>query len=1034
MRKLLTLLTSLLLFGVFAFAQQRTVTGKVTDEKGNPISAATVSVKGTKRAVNTDEAGFFKISASPNETLVVTSVGFTPVEIRANRTELSLSLSTFVNIMNEVVVTASGTTVQRREQGYNSTTIKAQELTIAKPTNMAAGLSGQVPGLLVSATGGGVNPNYRLILRGQRSLLGNNQALIVMDNVIVPNSLLGNVNPEDIEDIQVLNGAAAVAIYGSDASNGALIITTKKGKRGTNVIKVSNTTTMEHTAFLPKTQKKFGQGGSGYGTDPFGNPYSSNIENQNYGPAYDGSAYQLGDPLEDGSVFMTTYAYKDDWKKFWKTGLTNQSDFSLSSGDDRSTFFFSSQYVNTKGTTPKDKFNRASFRLNGTRKIGKDVDFSFTSFYIQNRYDITTATATMYNNLLNMPTLVPVLKFADWQNDPFANPNGYYNPWYANPYYTLDNNRQTVRNDYFNGSGIIKYTPLHWLSFILKSGLTTSNQSYQSWTDKFLYTNYAKAISGGSKTDIPGGVTEGASFSTQLTSDFQILLNKKISNFSFDLMMAGAIRQNKSRGQSASISGLVVPHLFNLSNTLSLPSASASWSQTRQQAVYGEFKAGYRNYLFLHVTGRNDWVSVLNPDNRSFFYPAGDLSFIATNAIKSLKNIKGLDYLRLRAGVSKVGNVNIGAYALMPTFGQANGYPYSGTAGYTVGNQIVSSSLKPEFTKGWEAGLDFSLFKGFADISATYYNTRTTNQTVPVSISYATGFNTYLFNTGEVANSGVETKLNLTPIKTRFWTVTAGVNYSYTDNTVISINSSLPRLGISGNTVAVPGMAFPVLLGTDYQRDPEGHVIVDAITGFPQVNNTPQYLGNTQPRNVLSTDLNISYKGFHLYSLFEYRGGYVIFNSQGSSEDWAGSSIRTTAYDRKPFVFPNSVYMDAGSGKYVKNTTVVVRDANGNGGFWTDGTYNMGVTSNYVTSGAFWKLRQLSLAYDLPSSLLVKTKAIKSATISVQGRNLFIWLPSANIYTDPEYSNAGADSNGIGVTGLSSPPSRYYGATITLTF
>lgn len=1033
-----TLLGAMLCFIIAASAQDRTVSGKVTDAKGAPIPGVTIKVRASSKVALSDENGMYRISAAPNATLVFSAVGFATLESKASSSSLNVALEAYSSPLDEVVVTAAGTNTRRKEQGYNSTTIKSEELTAAKPTNLSAGLSGQVPGLLVSATGGGVNPNYRLVLRGQRSLLGNNQALIVMDNVIVPNSMLGNVNPEDIEDIQVLNGAGAVAIYGSDASNGALIVTTKKGRRGTNTIKVAHTLTFEHTAFLPKSQNQFGQGGSGYGTDIYGNPINGNgsyVENQAYGPAFDGSPFQLGDPLEDGSVFMTTYSYKDDWKKFWKVGQTNQSDFSLTSGDPsgNSTMFFSGQYVTITGTTPKDKFNRASFRLNGTRKIGNKVDISYTTNYIQNRYNTTSQTSSMYNNMMNMPTNVPVLQFEDWQNNKFANPNGYYNPWYQNPYFTLDNYRSLTRNDYFSGSAILKYTPASWLNFLWKTGLTTSNQTYQNTTDKFLYTSYAKSSSGGSKTDIAGGVTEGSSYSTRLTSDLQISFNHKMNDFTFNLMVAGALRQDISRGQSASISGLVVPGLFNLSNTLNLPSASASGSKTHQQAIYGDFKVGFRNYLFLHVTGRNDWVSVLNPDNRSFFYPAADLSFIVTDAFKGLKDIKGLDYLKLRAGASKVGNVNIGAYALNPTFGQANGYPYNGIAGYTVGGSIVSSDLKPEFTTGWEAGVDFSLFRNLVDASATYYSTHTTNQTVPVSISNATGFGTYLFNTGEVANSGVETKVSITPIRTRDWTVTAGINYSYTENKVVSINSSLPRLGISGNTVAVPGMAFPVLLGTDYQRDPQGRVIVDKNTGFPIPNTTNVYLGNTQPRNVLSFDLNVGFKGLHLYTLFEYRGGYYIYNSQGSSEDWAGSSIRTVAYNRKPFVFPNSVY-DDGTGKYVANNSVVLRDANGNGGFWTDQTYNMGITSNYVTSGAFWKLRQLSISYDLPQSLLRKTKAIKGATISFQGRNLLIWLPKANIYTDPEYSNAGADSNGIGVTGLSSPPSRYYGGTITLTF
>lgn len=1028
-----TLVVALLCFCMAATAQNQTVTGKVTDERGNPIPSVTVKVKGTANASVSDEKGMFKISAPSNGTLVFSAVGFSNLEARINKSVINVSMAAYVNALDEVVVTAAGTNVMRKEQGYNSSTIKAKELTAAKPTNIASGLSGKVPGLLVSATGGGVNPNYRLVLRGQRSLLGNNQALIVLDNVIVPNAMLGNLNPEDIEDIQVLNGAGAVALYGSDASNGALIVTTKKGRRGFNQIKVSNTTTLEHVAFLPKTQNQFGQGGSGYGVDQFGNPLFSEVENEGYGPRFDGSIVKLGPPLEDGSQMTTPYSYKDDWKKFWVTGVTNQSDFSISSGDEISTLFFSGQYVNTTGTTPKDQYNRVSLRLNGTRNITKKIFASYSANYVQNRYDITSATSSIYGNLLNMPVNVPVLQFKDWQNNPFANPNGFYCPWYQNPYFQLDNQRQTTRNDYLTSSLILKYSPLSWLDFTWKTGFNAQNAFTQSWTGKFTYTAYAKASSGGSKTDIAGGVTESPSYSSQLTSDFQIGLHKKVSDFSFDGLVAASLRQNKATSSSSSISGLVIPGLYNLSNTLNLPSASTSRSTTRQQAVYGEFKAGYKNYLYLHVTGRNDWVSVLDPAHNSFFYPAADISFIASNAIRAIGDIKGLDFLKFRGGISKVGNVNIGAYSLLPTFGQANGYPYNGIAGYSVGGSIVSANLLPEFTKGWEAGMDFSLKKGMIDVSATYYSTRTTNQTVPVNIANSTGFSTYLLNTGEVANSGLETKLNITPIRTKNWTVTAGINYTYGENKVISINSTLPSLSVGSNTAAVPGLAFPVIIGTDYNRDAQGRVIVDKLTGTPSPNPVAQYLGNTQPRNIVALDANISFKGFHVYALFEYRGGYKILNTQGTEEDWAGSSIRTAQYDRRSFLFPNSVY-DDGTGKYVENTSVLIQNGNGNNGFWTDGT-NRSVTSNYITSGDFWKLRQLSVSYDVPASVLRKTKAIKGITISLQGRNLFVWVPKDNIYTDPEYSNNGSGSNGIGVTGLSgTPPSRYYGGTITLTF
>ncbi|MBS1591006.1 MAG: SusC/RagA family TonB-linked outer membrane protein, partial [Bacteroidetes bacterium] len=841
MRKML-LFALAILVGSIAMGQTRSVTGKVTDSKGSPIPSASVMIKGTKNGTSTDANGVFKISAKTGATLAISAVNYKPLEVRVgSENTINVTLADYVSNLDEVVVTAGGITTKRKEQGYTATTIKANELTAAKPTNLAGGLAGKVAGLEVSATGGGVNPSYRLVLRGLRSLLGNNQALIVLDNVIVPNSVLGNLNPEDISDITVLNGANAVALYGSDASNGALIVTSKKGRRGHNEIKISNTTTVEQVAFFPKHQTKFGQGGSSYGIDPNGNPIYSPRENQSYGPAFDGSLRNLGDPLEDGSVFQTTYAAKDDWKKFWANGLTNQTDFSISTGDERSTMFFSAQYVNTTGTTPKDTYNRASFRLGGTRSFSPKISTAYTITYVQNRYDqLSSGTfATMYDNLNNIAANVPITQFQDWRNNKFANPNGYFNPWYANPYFNIDNYRTKTRNDYIIGSVDLKYEPFKWLNFTLRTGITTQNQTSQSTVGVFTYTDYAlrtNASIGGTKSNIVGSDAESSAYSTQLTSDFIVGVNKKVKDFTFDLLVSAGLRQNMSNSLSASVSGLVVPGLYNLSNSLNAPSTSNSYGTTRRLDVYGDFKVGFRNYLFLHFTGRNDWVSVLNPSNYSFFYPAADISFIATDAIPALKNIKGLDYLKLRGGISKVGNVNIGAYGLNTTFGQTNGYPFSGAGGFTVGNRVVDPNIRPEFTVGTEAGIDFSLFKNYVDASVTWYQTNTTAQTVPVSVSWATGYSSYLFNTGETKNVGVESRLAVTPIRRKDWTVTVGGNYTYNNNTVLSINSALPQLAIAtyssgAGAYAIPGMVFPVIMGNDYVRDPQGRVVVDGVTG-----------------------------------------------------------------------------------------------------------------------------------------------------------------------------------------------------------
>jgi len=274
-------------------------------------------------------------------------------------------------------------------------------------------------------------------------------------------------------------------------------------------------------------------------------------------------------------------------------------------------------------------------------------------------------------------------------------------------------------------------------------------------------------------------------------------------------------------------------------------------------------------------------------------------------------------------------------------------------------------------------------------------------------------------------------------VKNKNWNIVVGGNYAYLDNTVNYITTSLPRIPLAtyGNTAgsyAVAGQVFPVIMGYDYKRDPQGHVIVDQSTGLPTKSDTISILGNATPKHKLGLDGSIKFKNFSFSVLFEYRGGYQIYNAMGTELDWSGTGYRTAIYNRQRFVFPNSVYWDGS--KYVPNTSIEIKNGNGNNGFWTDGI-NRDVSSNYVTSADFWKLREISLAYDVPYSVLGRTKVIKGLRLSVQARNLLVWMAKDNYYTDPEYSDAGNDSNGIGLTGIGqTPPSRYYGATISVKF
>jgi TonB-linked SusC/RagA family outer membrane protein len=1020
----------------------------VLSKDGTPIPDASVRIEGSKTGTTTNVKGEYTIKARPGATLIISAISFTSEKIKLveGRDSYNISLSASTKFLDEVVVSAGGLKARKKEQGYNATELKTEQLTNTAPVDVTSALSGKVAGLQISDVGGGINQSYRVVLRGQRSLLGNNQALIVLDNVVVPNSVLGNLNPDDIQTLEVLNGASAVALYGSEASNGALIVTTKKGKKGIPEVKLGNTSTWQQINSYPKLQKEFGGGGNGYGVNPDGSPTFSPIENQSYGPAFDGKMVNLGYPLENGDQLKVPYKANNDRSDFWQKSYTNQSDFSVSSGNDNSTLYLSGQYASVSGVMPGDRYNRATLRLNGTRRVSDKINGTYSIGWTQNRYNITTAGGDIYNNLLNIPANVPILMFKDWRTNEYSNPNGFENPWYQNPYFEADNNRQKVRNDYLVGNVQLDYAPIPSLDITARVGMTTNNGSTLAWTDKFTYTPYAISESGGSKSNIPGSVSSNNNYYTRLEGNVYATYKKTVSKFDFNLTGGWSIRQNNSQFTYASVTGLVVPGLFNLSNSTSLPTASDGTFESRLAGLYGDFKVGFDNYLFLEATGRNDWVSILNPPNNHFFYPSVSLSFVASDAFQALKDMRNLDYLKLRGSWSKVGQVNLtadpnsptfGAYSLQPTYYQNNGYPFQGVAGYSVGNQLVQPGLKPEFTKGYEGGIDLAMFKNRLQATVTYYSTHTTNQTVPANISSASGYTSFLLNSGEVSNKGIESKLTVTPYQTKLWTVTVSANYSYTDNKVISINPALPTLPVASyssgaGSYAIPGYQFPVIYGTDYKRY-QGHVIVDAVTGLPEVNQTLQVLGSAAVKNQLGLDANVRYGSLSLYVLFEYRGGNKIYNAGGPTYDWSGTSIRTVAFHRQRFIFPNSV-IDAGGGKYVTNTNVLIQNGNGNDGFWTDQTENMGVTSNYVTSGAFWKLRQLSLSYTFPGKMLGNNKVIKNLTVSAQGRNLFLWLPKTNIYTDPEYSDAGQASNGIGLTNLQAPPSRYFGGTISFTF
>jgi|JI61114C2RNA_FD_contig_121_20926_length_6511_multi_12_in_0_out_0_4 TonB-linked SusC/RagA family outer membrane protein len=1027
------------MFVLSAWAQDRVINGKVTSsEDGSTLPGVNVVMKGTTNGSVTDGNGNYKLSV-PNSggVLSFSFIGFLTREVEiGSKSTIDIQLESDVQQLSEVVVSAGGLIVQKKELGNFTTTVKASDITAGKTSNAVAGLQGKVPGLLISAVSSGVNPNYRVVLRGQRSLLGNNQALLVLDNVITPSNVLGNLNPEDIEDIQVLNGAGAAALYGSDASNGALIVTTKRGKSGKTEIKVAQTTTFETVSYLPQLQTKFGSG-----TTPDTPPSYTPYENQQYGPRFDGTMRIIGKPLADGSIQTVPYSYSKEGKnEFWETGNQNQTDLSFSSGDEKGNIYAAAQYFKQNSTVPWDTYNRYSFRVNTDRNIGNSVKVAVSVNYIASNTDVSSQAGNAFTNVLMSPSQVPLTRYKNWRTNPFANPNGYYNEYFDNPYYTLENNRSLTKNNYLQASMELKWNPIKPLTFTSRLGLSGRDVFNKVTSGKFEYSDYTRSISGGSKTNDIGAVSDFGQKTNQLVVDLLAEYKANFSDFSLKAVGGFQSRDNTSNQIFVGVNGLVVSGVYNVSNTLTNLGGGQFGSHYSQFGVYGDVRLGYKDFAFIHTTMRNDWRSVLAKENRSFFYPAVDASLIVTEMIPALKSVDWLGQLKVRGGYSQVGQVNIDPYSLNTTFFQNYGYPYASGGGFSLGNNLVAAGLKPEITTSVEAGFDLDLNKYLASIGMTYYKSNTVDQTIPVQVPSSTGFSTLLTNVGEVENRGIETYIRATPIETSYGlSVFMQATYTLARNKVISLSDQSDLLILPGGVgnariVAKVGQPFPFLQVTEYKRTSEGQIIVDANTGYPSTDGSYHDVGTTAPPHIVGLTSTISYKGFKLSGTAEFRTGHYLYNSITTAFDFSGAGIRNTWYNRERFVVPNSVYADPeNDGAYIQNTNVTT--STGGADFWTDGSRNTGIGENFTHSAGFWKIREISLRYDFPAAWLGATKYIKGASLSIQGRNLFIWVPKTNLYTDPEYSANGADSNAVGFTNINlTPPARYVGGTISLTF
>ncbi len=1019
MQKIILVLT-LCFLAVVAEAQRVHVNGKIFEEyTGDLLPGATIRVKGTASTAVSDAQGEFRMYANLGDTLVVRYLGFISSEFIAPSDEsmVEIFLKEDVSHLSEIEVTgALGIPRVARELGSSATVVSADKLNEGKTINPIFGLSGKVAGLRVNMYDSKVDPQSQIVLRGNRSLQRTtgidgrnpNEPIYVLDGVPVPN--INRLNPNDIESITVLKGANAAALYGSEGVNGAIMVTTKSGARGKGEVSISNTTTFSNVFLLPEAQTTFGQGANGVY-----NP--TNYES--WGPAFDGTMKPFGLPLPNGVQPELRYAApaRDNRLDLFQTGINIQNDVSFSGGDEISTYFLSAQYVDQKGIIPNDENKRVNLRFNGTRSFGK-LKTAYNFNYVNNSKDITPDGPWISS--YRYPANFDYSLVRDWEdpNSP-GNPNNYFIPngsWLRNPYFLIDNIRNQSTQQIINGKIEFNYDVAPWMNVIYRAGLYSLADEIRDFTNKF-------EAPGTRNTQ--GSVNDGAVFYRRLNSDLILNFNKQIGKWDTRLLLGQNVRTDYRKDQNVSASNLLYRDIINESSRSGELGGGSSITEQRSMAVYGEFMAGYDNYLYLTLTGRNDWTSVLSKANRSYFYPGVSASFVLSEAIPAIRQMKKVSYAKLYSSFNKTGNVTLAPYQLNNAYAQSNGFPFGNSIGFLPSLTNPNSNIQPEFVTSYEVGFQVGLFNHRIYLETAYVYSDSDGQISNASVSRATGYNATLVNSGRMTNNIIEVTLTADLIRSSEFSLRATGNYTYTSNIVKELYGGAEYRQNFRQSYAFVGEQFPTLWVSDYQRDEQGRVVVDSESGDPVIATDNVKLGPMVPPHMFGLNLAAEYKGFLLTAQFDARTGGWFYSETIPPMYEFGTHPITAAYGRDPFVYPNSV-IEVEPGVFIPNTDLLT--SGGGKEFWSR---QGAVQSNTAAKSDFLKLRELSLSYTLPDQLLAGQKVIKAASVGVVGTNLFVIRDKSNTIGDPEYLYNNTDGY---YSFRQVPPMRTMGFNVNMRF
>ncbi|POS02415.1 TonB-linked SusC/RagA family outer membrane protein [Flavobacterium croceum DSM 17960] len=1064
------------LFVQLSFAQQRTVTGTVSDDKGMPISGANVVVKGAKSGVQTDLDGKFSIKAESDQTLVITYVGFNKKEVSASSNNLKIKLQSNAVELEGVVVTAQGIKREKKSLGYATQQITGNDLNGgATDGNVANLLSGKAAGVEIRRNnnmGGSTN----VVIRGSKSLTGNNQALWVIDGVPIDNSnsnftsqqqggsgydygnTASDINQEDIESINILKGAAATALYGSRAANGVVLVTTKKGKQkadkgiGVSVSSSLTVGTVDKSTFA-KYQDKYGAGYGPYYGDPTGFLDYFDVNGDGIddlvAPTYEDASY--GAPFQGQMVYQwnaftpysSNFGKATPWRAaengpitFFKNSIITNNSVTLESATDKSNLLLSYSNYDEKGILPNSGLKKNQISTRFSQKVTDKLTVnSYASVTLQNTIG---RNSTGYNdNIMTnfrqwWQTNVDLKELEDvyfnsggqnitWNWSDVSSPDGLVPIFWDNPYFTRYKNYSSDNRNRLIGYTAATYDINKWLNATGRVSIDT----YKSLQEERRAIGSIASGFGLSPVDEGSGYQRYDQSFKEINYDFMLNFNKK---FGSDLSLAGVFGTNIRRKSvdnvlASTIGGLVVPELYALSNSrYELPFPIETKYTHGVNGIYAQASLGIKDTYFIEGSIRRDASSTLPKGENAYYYPAISGSVVLSNLIKSDK----LNFAKLRTNYAEVGN-DAPPLSLINTFQRNTNF--HGQPVYTLPNVNKNPNLKPERTKSFEVGLEASMLNKRLGFDLSYYVNNSVDQIVSGAVSSASGVTNAVVNGGEIQNKGIEVQLTATPLKARDFQWDVTVNWSKNKNTVISLPGGLENLQLGsfqgGITInATPGEPYGTIKGTDYIYHANGQPIVSQTTGrYLSTSTSDKTIGNITPDWVGGIRNKFTYKNISLGFLIDMQKGGDIFSldmyyglATGLYPETAEGNIRETGVIHPgvaPDGTPNTVY-------------TIAPDQYGN-----NYGYRREPNKSFIYDASFVKLREASITYSFSKKFLGES-FIKDLKLSLVGTNL--WIIHKNLpYADPESGlTSGNLSRGYSVGSL--PTTRNIGLNLSFKF